>query len=107
MPARKKPPKVPQTPLIDVVDALAVIGSTVDVAVTALEGSDEAAAASLLHHNVSQPLEAQRARIAVVVQSLLRPKKRKKHAPNGSRKGKRRQRNRWKDRQKAKKPWEL
>jgi hypothetical protein len=107
MTAKKKPLRVPQTSLIDVQDALAVIGSTVEVAVAALDGTGEEAAASMLLHNVSRPLDEQRARIAIVVAHLVRPKRRKKRAPNGSRKGKKRQRNRWKDRQKAKKPWDL
>jgi hypothetical protein len=105
MAVRRKPLRVPQTSLIDVVDALSVIQSTVDVTSAAL-ADDEDAAASVLLHCVSLPLEAQRARIGMVIQQLVTPRRRKKRKPNGSRNGKKRQRNRWKDRQKAKKPWE-
>ncbi len=116
MPVRKKPLRVPQTPLIDVADALATICATVDVAASALAREENEAlagnAAQVLLEHVYEPLAKQREAIEAHakfrhVEPLLRPKRRKKHAPNGSRKGKRRQRNRWKDRQKAKKPWDL
>jgi hypothetical protein len=104
MAARKNTPVariVPQTSLIDVKDALAAIGATVDVAVAALEGDRDSAeqAAVMLYHNVTRPLEAQQDRIDVIVQALVKPRRRKKRKPNGSRKGKKRQRNRWKQRE--------
>src|SRR5262245_10318688 len=117
MPARKKPPKFPQSSLIPVVDALKLASDTVDVASSALARSEDPMAeraSMVLMTHVYEPLERSREVIEahaqtftpIQVEALLRLKRRKKRAPNGSRKGKKRQRNRFRDRQKAKKPWD-
>jgi hypothetical protein len=115
MPARKKPLRVSQTALVDVADALHNIGCVAHVAVAALmRQSGELVSlrtGKMLYENVVRPLEKQEAIVEAHakrghVEALVKPRRRKKRAPNGSRKGKKRQRNRWKDRQKALKPLE-
>jgi hypothetical protein len=82
MPPRKKPLVVPQTSLIDMRDALAVIRSTTDVTSAALEGDNDIAtdAAVVLHNCISLPLKEQNERLGVVVQHLVSPRRRKKRA---------------------------
>lgn len=78
MPAKKKPLVVPQTSLMHVSDALAVIGAAVDVTVTALEHLEESPAATVLHKCVSLPLIAQRKQVDMVRHCLVKPRKKRK-----------------------------
>ena len=81
MPARKKPLFIPRTSLIDVIDALALVGASVDVAVTALDRDDSGvgpSAALMLEHCVRKQIDSQRERIGTVIRYLTVQKPRKK-----------------------------
>ena len=76
---------VPQTSLLDVNDALQLIGAAVDVTAAALEAHSDnigPEAAAVLTETVSRGIDAQRDRIGMVVQALVKKRRRRKVRPH-------------------------